>query len=51
LDPFDIHQRNLSRAALDATAVRPVQSASLRSLFLIDLLFLANAGTARPNRQ
>ena len=30
-------------ASLDAAVIRPVKSASLRSLFLIDSLFFANA--------
>ena len=42
-DLLDIHQRHIPDATLDATVVRPVQAASLGSLFLIDLLFLADA--------
>ena len=42
-DLLDIHQRNIPDPSLDTAVVRPMQPASLRSLFLIDLLFLANA--------
>jgi hypothetical protein len=39
-DLFDIHQGYIPDAALDAAIVRSVQSASLRSLFLVDVLVL-----------
>ncbi len=47
---LDVHQRNIAHTALDSTLVSPVQSAMLRGLFLIDLLFLADAhNTAKPD--
>jgi len=42
-DLLDIHQRHISDPALYAAVVRPMQPASFRSLFLIDLLLLAHA--------
>jgi hypothetical protein len=41
--PFDVYQRNISYSAFDSAVVCPVQSAPLSRLFLIDLLFLAEA--------
>lgn len=42
-DLFDIPQGYISNAALDTAVVRPVQSASLGRLFLVDLLRFAYA--------
>jgi hypothetical protein len=42
-DFFDIHQRHVPKAPLNPAAIRPVQSAPLGSLFLIDRLLLAYA--------
>jgi hypothetical protein len=39
---FNVHQRHIPDPSLDTAVVRPVQPAPLRSLFLIDLLLLAN---------
>ncbi len=48
---FDVHQRNIAHTALDATVVRSVKPAPLRSLFLIDALFFADTakGTAKAD--
>ena len=48
---LDIDQRDIPHTALDAGIIRPVQPAALRSLFLIDLLLLADAtdSAAKPN--
>ena len=40
---LDIQQRHVPDASLDTTVVRAMQPASLSSLFLIDLLLLADA--------
>ena len=40
---FDVHERYIPDPSLDTAVVRPMQSASFRSLFLIDLLLLAYA--------
>jgi hypothetical protein len=42
-NPLDVHKGDVPHSALDAAVVRPVQSASFRCLFLIDLLLLAEA--------
>jgi len=42
-DLFDIHQRHIPNATLDATVIRAVQSASFGGLFLIDSLFPTHA--------
>ena len=50
-DLFKIHQRNVPHPTLYAAVVCPVEAATLRCLFLIDLLLLANAadGTTKPD--
>src|SRR6266487_3218981 len=50
-DLFDVHQGHIPDAPLDAAVVRPVHSAPLRSLFLIDPLLLPYTadGAAKPN--
>jgi hypothetical protein len=40
---FDVHERYIPDSSLDTAVVSPMQPASLRSLFLIDLLLLAYA--------
>lgn len=40
---LDIHQRHIPNPALDSAVVGPVHPATLGGLFLIDLLFLADA--------
>ena len=48
---FDVHQRDIPHTALDTAVVGPVKAATLRRLFLIDLLFLADATncTTKPD--
>jgi len=48
---FDIDQRDVPHAALDAAVICSVQPATLRSLFLIDFLLLADAAdcAAKPD--
>ena len=50
-DLLDIDQRHIPDAPLNAAVVRPVQSAALGSLFLIDPLLLPHTAdrTAKPN--
>jgi len=50
-DFFDIDQRDVPHAALDAAVICSVQPATLRSLFLIDFLLLADAAdcAAKPD--
>lgn len=48
---FDVHQRNVPDSALDPNVVGAVQAASLRGLFLIDLLFLADADEWRGQNE
>jgi len=42
-DLLDVHQRHVRDGSLNPAVVRPVHSAPLGSLFLIDVLFLAEA--------
>ena len=48
---FDVYQRDVSDTPLNSAVVCPVKSATLCRLFLIDLLFLADATdcTAKPD--
>jgi len=50
-DLFKVHKGDVPHPALYATVVCPVQPAPLRSLFLIDPQFLADAtdGAAKPD--
>jgi hypothetical protein len=42
-DFFDVSQRDVPDTTLNPTVVSPMQSAPLRSLFLIDLLLFSDA--------
>jgi hypothetical protein len=46
---FDVQQRHIAHTALDAAVIGSMKPAPLRSLFLIDALFFADAakGTAK----
>ena len=42
-DPFYVHNRNIAHAPFDSAVVRPMEPAAVRSLLLVDPLFLANS--------